>query len=154
AVAAATAGVHRCWLARLMPRSRRRARSARLVVIVPLAIPGLVSLAMPVVVVVIVRLVRMSIAVISAQTGRGGGHSTTGLTVIAAARLMVAHLDQGVGHGHPQLNGERGVVACPVGDHGRRPRAPPMFVIWLWHSANVKRAARFGPRRPGQLTPC
>jgi hypothetical protein len=51
----------------------------------------------------------------SALTGRGSRHSTAGLTLVAAARLVVAHFDEGVGHSHPQSGSERGVVGGPVG---------------------------------------
>jgi hypothetical protein len=56
----------------------------------------------------------------STLTGRIGWHSTTGLAVVAAARLAAAELDERVGRGQPQLLSERGVVAGPIGEHGRR----------------------------------
>jgi hypothetical protein len=50
----------------------------------------------------------------TALTGRICWHSTAGLAVVAAASLVVTEFDQGVGRGHPQLRGERGVVRHPV----------------------------------------
>src|SRR5271169_5587333 len=49
----------------------------------------------------------------SALTGRVGRPSTAGLTVVAAASLALAQLDEGVGRSHPQLGREGGVVGGP-----------------------------------------
>jgi hypothetical protein len=73
-----------------------------------------------IVVVPVVVVMRMLIGGGPALTGRIGRHSTAGLAVVTAATLVVAQLDQGIGHGHPQLCGERGVVAGPVGPEGPR----------------------------------
>jgi hypothetical protein len=72
------------------------------------------------IVVVLVVAVRMIICGGSALTGRIGRHSTAGLAVVAAATLVPAQLDQGIGCSHPYLRCERGVVGGPVGK--RRPR--------------------------------
>jgi hypothetical protein len=53
-----------------------------------------------------VVVVRMVIGGGPALTGRIGRHSTAGLAVVAAATLMVAQLDQGIGRSHPQLGSE------------------------------------------------
>jgi hypothetical protein len=50
----------------------------------------------------------------SALTGRVGRHSTAGLAVVTAARLVFAHLGEGVGHSHRQLGREGSVVGGPV----------------------------------------
>ena len=73
----------------------RRWPSARLSVIVPVV-------------------VRMISGGRSALTGRVGRHSTAGLAVIAAASLVPAQLDEGIGRSHPQLRRERRVVGGPV----------------------------------------
>jgi hypothetical protein len=70
---------------------------------------GLVGLVVPMAVVLPVVT-----GVGTALTGRIGRHSTPGLAVVSAARLVVTELDQGVGRGHPQLGGERRVVRYPV----------------------------------------
>jgi len=57
---------------------------------------------------------RMVTGVRTALTGRIGRHSTARLAVVAAARLVVTQLDERVGRGHPQLDGERGVVRHPI----------------------------------------
>ena len=67
-----------------------------------------------IVVVPVVVVVRMVFRGGSALTGRVGRHSTAGLAV-AAASLVVAQLDEGVGRSHPQLGSEGGVVGGPVG---------------------------------------
>jgi hypothetical protein len=74
-----------------------------------------------IVVVPVVVVMRVVIGGGSALTGRIGRHSTAGLAVVAAAALVGAQLDQGVGHGHPQLCGERGLVGGPVGREGPGP---------------------------------
>jgi hypothetical protein len=51
----------------------------------------------------------------SALTGRVGRHSTAGLAVIAAASLVLAQLDEGIGRSHPQLHREGRVIGGPVG---------------------------------------
>jgi hypothetical protein len=88
----------------------------------------LVTVAVFVTVLVIV-LVRVVMGGGSALTGRVGRHSTTGLAVVAATRLPLAQLDQGVGHGQPQLDRERGVIADPVVEHGVRAGVRPGFLI-------------------------
>jgi hypothetical protein len=60
-----------------------------------------------IVVVPVVVVTRMVIGGGPALTGRIGRPSTAGLAVVTAATLVVAQLDQGVGHGHPQLGSER-----------------------------------------------
>jgi type IV secretory pathway VirB2 component (pilin) len=71
-------------------------------------------------VVPVVVVVGMVICGGSALTGRIGWHSTAGLAVVAAANLVVAQLEEGVGRSHPQLGSERGVVSGPVGKEGPR----------------------------------
>src|SRR6516225_492616 len=71
-----------------------------------------------------------------ALTGRISRHSTAGLAVVAAATLMVAQLDQGVGRSHPQLGSERGIAGGPVGKQGPRAWMRPRVVPGLRHSAN------------------
>jgi hypothetical protein len=66
---------------------------------------GLIVMTVPVVVVV-----RIVVSGKAALTGRIGRHSTAGLAVVAAAGLVGAQLDEGVGDGQPQLRSERGVV--------------------------------------------
>src|SRR5262249_58717651 len=66
-----------------------------------------------------------------ALTGRIGRHSTAGLAAIAAAALMVAQLDQGVGRGHPELGSERGIGGGPVGKQRRRTGMQPRFLLGL-----------------------
>jgi hypothetical protein len=78
---------------------------AGLIVIVPVPVPVLV---------------RMVFGGGSALTGRVGRHSTAGLAVVAAASLLFAQLDEGIGRGHPQLGHEGGVVGAPVGKEGPR----------------------------------
>ena len=56
----------------------------------------------------------------SALTGRVGRHSTAGLAVVSAARLVLAHLEKGVGRCHPDLGHEGRIVGGPVGKEGRR----------------------------------
>jgi hypothetical protein len=64
--------------------------------------------------------VRVAFRGVSALTGRIGRDSTAGLAVVAAARLALAQLDEVVGHSHPQLCREGGVVRAPVGQEGCR----------------------------------
>jgi hypothetical protein len=71
-----------------------------------------------VVVVPVVVVVRMIFRGGSALTERIGRHSTAGLAVVAAATLVAAQLEEGVGRGHPQLGREGGVVGGPVGNEG------------------------------------
>jgi hypothetical protein len=84
---------------------------------------------MAVAVVVVVAIVVSGKA---ALTGRLGRHSTPGLAVVAAARLVVAQLDEGVGDGHPQFHREGGVVGGPVTEEGLH--AGPRFVMVFWHN--------------------
>jgi hypothetical protein len=79
-----------------------------------------------------VVVVRMVICGGPALTGRIGRHSTARLAVVAAATLMLAQLDQGVGRGHPQLGRERGIGGGPVGKQGPMTWMRPRF----WHNAN------------------
>jgi hypothetical protein len=88
------------------------------------------------VIVTVVVVVRMSPGRVPALTGRIGWHSTAGLAVVAAATLMVAQLDQGVGRSHPQLGSERGVAGDPVGQQGARAWLRPGFLLRLGHNAN------------------
>src|SRR5215472_5096362 len=64
--------------------------------------------------VVVVR--RLVVGGGSALTGRIGRHSTAGLAVVAAATLVAAQLDQGVGHGWTTVAGRRagGTAALPA----------------------------------------
>jgi len=68
--------------------------------------------------VVSVVMVQTVVCGVSALTGRVGQHSTAGLAVVAATSLAIAQLDEGVGHSHPQLGNEGGVVGSPVGKEG------------------------------------
>jgi hypothetical protein len=90
-------------------------------------------------IVAMAMVVRMITGVGTALTGRVGRHSTTGLAVVAAASLLVAEFDKGVGRGHPHLGGQRGVVRHPVGNEGPRVWLQPRFLTWLWHNSNVRR---------------
>ena len=65
-------------------------------------------------IVAVTVVMRMLTGVGTALTGRIGRHSTAGLAVVAAARLLVTELDERVGRGHPQLRYEWGVVRHPV----------------------------------------
>jgi len=65
-------------------------------------------------IVAVTVVMRMLSGIGTALTGRIGRHSTTGLAVVAAARLLVTELDERVGRGHPQLRDEWGVVRHPV----------------------------------------
>lgn len=103
----------------------------------------------------VVVAVRMLVCGRSALTGRIGRHSTTGLAVIPAASLAVAQLDEGVGHSHPQLDSERGIVGGPVGNQGPRAWPRPGFLITLCHTVNTTlntiaapAQLRLGPTRP------
>jgi hypothetical protein len=93
-------------------------------------------------VVAVVVLAAMTVRIVvcggSALTGRVGRHSTTGLAVVAAATLALAHFNQGIGHGHSQLDPERGVITGPVGEHRPGAGLRPGFLIGLWHNANPK----------------
>src|SRR6185437_6722308 len=86
-------------------------------------------------VVAVAVLVAMTVRIVrctgSALTGRVGWHSTTGLAVVSATSLASAQLDQGVGHGHPQLDPERGVITGPVGNHRPAAGLRPGFLIGL-----------------------
>jgi len=84
---------------------------------------------------------RMVFGASSTLTGRIGRHSTTGLAVVATARLTTAQLDERVGRRHPQLGSERGVAARPVGQHIRRAGHRVWFLAALWHEANVTHSA-------------
>jgi len=92
-------------------------------------------------VVAVAVLVAMTVRIVrctgSALTGRVGWHSTTGLAVVSATSLASAQLDQGVGHGHPQLDPERGVITGPVGNHRPAAGLRPGFLIGLCHNANT-----------------
>jgi hypothetical protein len=76
-------------LAFALPTRAELSSSARLTVVVPVVVA-----------------VGMVIGGGAALTGRIGRHSTAGLAMVAAATLMVAQLDQGVGRSHPQLRCE------------------------------------------------
>jgi len=65
-------------------------------------------------IVAVVVLMRMVTRFGTALTGRIGWHSTARLAMVAAADLVAAERDEGVGRGHPQLIGERSVVRYPV----------------------------------------
>jgi len=84
-----------------------------------------------IVVVPVVVVVRMVFRGGSALTGRVGRHSTAGLAVVAAASLVVAQLDEGVGRSHPQLGSEGGVVGGPVGKEGPGAWSRPRLLTGL-----------------------
>jgi hypothetical protein len=69
---------------------------------------------------IVAVVVRMVSGGRSALTGRVGRHSTAGLAVVAAASLVLAQLDEGIGHSHPQLHREGRVVGGPVGQESPR----------------------------------
>lgn len=93
--------------------------------------------------------VRMVISGSSALTGRMGRHSTAGLSVIAAATLVLAQLDQGIGCSHPHFGCERGVVCGPVGEEGRTAWVRPRFLTGsLTHRANTTADAVIAPVNP------
>src|SRR5215472_8252382 len=85
----------------------------------------------------------------SALNGRVGRHSTSGLAVVSAASLALAQLDEGVGHSHPQLYAEGGIVAGPVGNHGPRAWPRPGSLITLCHIQNTTVRAAAIEVRPG-----
>ena len=99
-------------------------------------IPRRWALARLIVVVPMLVVMRMVSRGGSALTGRIGRHSTAGLAVVAAASLVLAQLDEGVGRSHPQLGREGGVVGGPVGKEGHRALFRPRFP-WFWHNANT-----------------
>jgi hypothetical protein len=67
---------------------------------------------------IVAVVMRVALRGVSALTGRVGRHSTAGLAVVAAARLVLAQLEEGVGRSHPQFRREGGVVSGPVGEKG------------------------------------
>src|SRR5947209_13451411 len=82
------------------------------------------------------------VVVVRSLTGTVGSPSTAGLTVIAAAALVGARLDQVVADEQLQLGGERGVVLTKVAERGAE-------------AGFVGHAAIVGPREPrGGLTRC
>jgi hypothetical protein len=108
----------------------RRWALARLIVVVPML--------------VVMRMVSRGG---SALTGRIGRHSTAGLAVVAAASLVLAQLDEGVGRSHPQLGSEGGVVGGPVGKEGPSAWSRPRLLAGLWHNANTTTKAVAAPVR-------
>jgi hypothetical protein len=88
----------------------------------------------------------------SALTGRRGRHSTTGLTVITAAVLPSADLDQIVLDRKPKLRGKWGVVCLPVGQRCAEARLGPWFWIWFRHDTDSK-SVRPGWRRDPPVDP-
>jgi hypothetical protein len=108
----------------------RRWALARLIVVVPML--------------VVMRMVSRGG---SALTGRIGRHSTAGLAVVAAASLVLAQLNEGVGRSHPQLDSEGGVVGGPVGKEGPSAWSRPRFLAGLWHNANTTMKAVAAPVR-------
>jgi hypothetical protein len=84
-----------------------------------------------IVVVPVVVVVRMVFRGGAALTGRVGRHSTAGLAVVAAASLVVAQLDEGVGRSHPQLGSKGGVVGGPVGKEGPGAWSRPRLLTGL-----------------------
>jgi hypothetical protein len=92
--------------------------------------------------------VRMVFRGVSALTGRVGRHSTPGLAVVTAARLALAQLEEVVGHSHPQLGREGGVVGGPVGQEGCRTWFRPRFLTGLTHIANIMANAVLVPGSP------
>ena len=107
-----------------------------------------VAVSLAVLIVVVPVMMRMVLYGGSALTGRGGRHSTAGLAVVAAARLLLAQLDEGVGHGHPQLGREGSVVGGPVGKEGSWAWFRPRFLAGLWHNAYVTTNAVLVPGAP------
>jgi hypothetical protein len=110
-------------------------------------IPRRWALARLIVVVPMLVVMRMVSRGGSALTGRIGRHSTAGLAVVAAASLVLAQLDEGVGRSHPQLGSERGVVGGPVGKEGPSAWSRPRFLAGLWHNANTTTKAVAAPVR-------
>jgi hypothetical protein len=110
-------------------------------------IPGRWALAGVIVVVPMLVVMRMVSRGSSALTGRIGRHSTAGLAVVAAASLVLAQLDEGVGRSHPQLGSEGGVVGGPVGEEGPWAWSRPRFLGGLWHNANTTTNAVAAPVR-------
>jgi hypothetical protein len=101
-----------------------------------------------IVVVPVAVVMRMILGGGSALTGRVGRHSTARLTVVAAARLALAQLDEGVGGSHPQLGSQGGVVGDPVGQQGSWAWSRPRFLTVLWHNANSTTNAAVAPVGP------
>src|SRR5712692_5506717 len=80
------------------------------------------------------------VVVVRSLTGTVGSPSTAGLTVIAAAALVGARLDQVVADEQLQLGGERGVVLTKVAERGAE-------------AGFVGHAAIVGPREPRRTHP-
>ena len=95
--------------------------------------------------VIVPVVVRMVSGGRSALTGRVGRHSTAGLAVVAAARLVPAQLDEGVGRSHPQFRRERRVVGDPVGQQGPRVWSRRGVLTGLWHNPDVTTDAVLAP---------
>jgi hypothetical protein len=74
------------------------------------------AIGVAVVMVIVVMVMRVIVRRWAALTGRLGRHSTTGLTVVAAAVLPLSQLDEIVRHHHSQLRCERRIVGGPVGE--------------------------------------
>jgi hypothetical protein len=73
-----------------------------------------VMMVVVVVVVVVVAGVQVLICGETALTGRRCGHSTPGLTVVAATILSVADFEPVVGEHHAELGAQWGIVRRPV----------------------------------------
>ena len=106
-----------------------------------------------IVVVPVAVVVRMVLGGGSALTGRVSRHSTARLAVVAAARLALAQLDEGVGRSHPQLGSEGGVVGDPVGQQDPWTWSRPRFLTGLWHKANGTTNAVATPVSPRLTNP-
>jgi hypothetical protein len=94
-------------------------------VIMLMAVTVLVVMPVPVVMTVLVVMT----GTVAARTGRITRHSTAGLAVVPAARLVATHLDEGVGDRHPQLRRERSVVGGPVREHGSQAGLRAVLVV-------------------------
>ena len=106
-----------------------------------------------IVVVLVAVVVRVVLGGGSALTGRIGRHSTARLAVVAAARLVLAQLDEGVRRSHPHLGSEGGVVGDPVGPQGPWTWSRLRFLSGLWHKANGTTNAVAAPVRPRLTSP-
>ena len=90
---------------------------------------------------VVVMIVMVMIGCGTALTGRLRRHSAAGLTVVPAAVLPLADLDQVVGHHHPQLRGKWRVVRAPVG------KSRSQAGLWSWFMVRHVAKSRDGDRR-------
>jgi hypothetical protein len=113
---------------------------------VVVVVPGIVVVVM-IVMIMIVMIVMVIIGGGTALTGRVRRHSAAGLTVVAAAVLPLANLDQVVRHDHPQLRGKWRVVRAPVG------KSCPQAGLWSWFMVRHDGKSRVGDRRASSKIP-